>query len=138
VLAIDEDLKRIVAWCLELKLDHVQDQLGKGRSTGPTPPRSRLRAGTRPLGLLCDDQAHPLSPARFPEWGSVVLLLQPSLPNDVAYWQLIRPTDIVHVTGGAPGALMISIVPDRCTVMGSCPARRRTAAVSVGLSTEGG
>jgi hypothetical protein len=74
----------------------------------------------------------------LPEWGSRVLLLQPGLPNDVAYWQLIRPADIVHVTGGAPGALMISIVPDRCTVMGSCPARRRTAAVSVGLSIEGG
>jgi hypothetical protein len=64
-----------------------------------------------PLRFLHDDETHPLSSARLPEWGSMVLLLQPGLPNDVAYRQLIRPTDIVHVTGGAPGTLMISHRP---------------------------
>jgi hypothetical protein len=41
---------------------------------------------------------------RFPprlrpgQWESMVLLLQPGLPTDVAYRQLIRPVDIVHVS----------------------------------------
>lgn len=42
MLPIDKDLECVIAWSLELKLDHVQDQLGKGWTAGRRSSSSEL------------------------------------------------------------------------------------------------